>query len=902
MKNLFLVFIILMSYNLNSQETSIIGTIISSDISIEEKEKQLNLFFKTKKDSLTTLELADCLHDYATNWLYKTKKDTKSAIFYLKEAIRIKDNFKDSQTRSYKRSLYNLGVFYKKELNYFEAISIFGQITAHKHSDIITSKAYKELGILYSKTGDYSKAMESFKIVVKNSKNKKLLTTVYLEQARNLINQQNFFKHKDEICSYLNKADNLLQNQTKLTNNNLVLNQLKSIIYTKTKNYSKALPHLNYTLNHSENIPDEYLAVAYNNLGVANHDMGNHKKAKELYEKVINFKTNLLGFLNYGELYIDLKKYNKGLLLLQNGIKNSVSEKKEVSIYWLPSLEEIQTTPYKLDLLDLLIEKANAWLKYYEYDKNENHLVQAVNTFSLADKLVDIIRYESTEYQSKLYWRAKGSTLYVNAVKACHYLNNAEQAFYFMEKNKALLLLEDITNEQAKLNSKLPVAVAKKEFDLKSAIFLAKQELLETKKNPNTNKGVLEDAVFKKKYHYKKFIDSISILYPKYAAFKKQVKVLSGKELPYILKEQNIVLLQYIIGEREGYFIYSTSNKLILFEIKNVSKLQNKIDQLLKLLQEPIYTTAELNTFQSLSNSVYNSLIPEKIRSELKGKHLVITPDQILHKLPFETLFNVKNNHFLIEDTQVSYAYSISHLKALNNIKNENKKELLAFIPVNFNDKTLYSLPLSEIELQKISSHYPSHSFTKENATKQAFLEHAKNHSIIHLSTHAEMGTNGNPWIAFIDKKMTLNDIYATKLNSDMVVLSACQTALGDIKKGEGVISLARGFFNAGAKSVVSSLWNVNDKANAKLMSDFYKFLSQGETSVTALHKAKLNYLNTHTGVQKAPHFWGGLILIGESHTITNKVWYSSNTIYTLIIILIVIIALIPLRERLFKD
>ncbi len=871
MKSVFFYLILLIVTVLNSQETSKVDSIINSSEESIEVEKQLHLFFKTYKDSLTPNELADCYHDYATDWFYKKKKDNKTAIRYINEALLLKRKTKDSLPKTYKKSLYNLGFFYKKELKYFEAIDALEQIVELKVLDKITIKAYKELGILYSKIGDFSKALENFNKAEKHQENSaksdiKLLTTIYLEKAK-VLSTQSYTNNADNILYYLNKSDSLFRGD-KISKNKLVSKQLRGNLFIETKRYEKALPHLQYIINHAAYISNYDLSMAYSNLGVVYHKINDFKTAESFYRKAIELEDNLLGFLNYGELCIDMKLYNKGVSLLQKGIARSTLERNTTDSKWLPSLEEIQRTPYKLDLLDLLIESANSWSKYYEYNKNELHLKQALKTFKLADKLIDYIRYENIEYKSKLYWREKASALYVNAVKICYYLNNTEMAFYLMEKNKALLLLEDVTNEQAKVNSNLPIAVAKREFELKSAIFLAEQQFLESKDNIEASKTVLEDAIFNKKHIYKKFVDSIDITYPKYTANKKRTKVLSGKEIIPILKTQNQVLLQYIIGEEDGYIIYGDANTMSLSPIKNVSALLTNSNQLLKLLQHPLYTTAEFSEFRELSKTVYSSLIPENIQLKLKNKHIVIVPDQTLQKLPFEILVNPNKNRYLIEDSQLSYVYSMSHLRALQILKTENTKKLLAFAPVNFKDENLPSLPLSETELQEIVAYYPNDFYIKKDATKETFIKASKDCNIIHISTHAELGNNGNPWIAFVDEKMTLNEIYATRIRADMVVLSACQTGLGDVKKGEGVMSLARGFFSAGTKSVVSTLWSVNDKANAELMSDFYKLLSEGNSRAAALHKAKLNYLNTHTGIEKSPHFWASLVLIGESSTI----------------------------------
>ena len=170
---------------------------------------------------------------------------------------------------------------------------------------------------------------------------------------------------------------------------------------------------------------------------------------------------------------------------------------------------------------------------------------------------------------------------------------------------------------------------------------------------------------------------------------------------------------------------------------------------------------------------------------------------------------------------------------------------------------------------------------------------------IIHLSTHADIGDGADPWIACKDSKISLHEIYATQNQSDMVVLSACKTSLGALKKGEGVMSLARGFFHSGTKSVVSSLWSANDKSNQKILIDFYKGLQQGLSKSTALRNAKLTYLQTHHGSELSPFYWGSLILIGNSSNITiSRELHHTYKWIGLFIILIISVSIFYVRLK----
>src|SRR4029079_1643095 len=110
---------------------------------------------------------------------------------------------------------------------------------------------------------------------------------------------------------------------------------------------------------------------------------------------------------------------------------------------------------------------------------------------------------------------------------------------------------------------------------------------------------------------------------------------------------------------------------------------------------------------------------------------------------------------------------------------------------------------------------------------------------------------------------MPLHDIYSLDLSAELTVLSACQTALGKDIKGEGLVGLTHAFMSAGSKSVVASLWKVDDRATAVLMADFYEaMLQQGMTPSAALRSAKLKMMRDKQWNE--PYYWAGFVLQGE--------------------------------------
>ena len=151
-------------------------------------------------------------------------------------------------------------------------------------------------------------------------------------------------------------------------------------------------------------------------------------------------------------------------------------------------------------------------------------------------------------------------------------------------------------------------------------------------------------------------------------------------------------------------------------------------------------------------------------------------------------------------------------------------------------------------------------------------------YSVIHLSTHgkADDRVGDYSFLAFTEipdslenEYLYVRDLYNLRLNADMVVLSACETGIGELQRGEGILSLARGFTYAGAKSIINSLWSVNDQSTKFLMERFYTYLLEGLDKDAALRQAKLDYLAS--GENADPYFWAAFVPVGDMSPVELK-------------------------------
>lgn len=156
---------------------------------------------------------------------------------------------------------------------------------------------------------------------------------------------------------------------------------------------------------------------------------------------------------------------------------------------------------------------------------------------------------------------------------------------------------------------------------------------------------------------------------------------------------------------------------------------------------------------------------------------------------------------------------------------------------------------------------------SRSDATKENFEENAGAYSIIHVATHGISENDQASGLFFFDDNSAMtrsffntNELYQMNLSADLVVFSPCKSAVGDVKTGEGVMALPRGFMYAGVPHVVASLWKIHDEKTKLFMLDFYTELLSGENYSQALRNAKLKALKK----KWLPLDWAGFVLLSE--------------------------------------
>ena len=203
----------------------------------------------------------------------------------------------------------------------------------------------------------------------------------------------------------------------------------------------------------------------------------------------------------------------------------------------------------------------------------------------------------------------------------------------------------------------------------------------------------------------------------------------------------------------------------------------------------------------------------------------------------------------------------------------------------------LMPLPGAKEEVKNIAKTVATDVFLDSAASESNFKQLAPDYSVLHLAMHTIMDDE-NPMyskLAFTrnfsdtteDYDLFTYEIYNLPLNADMVVLSSCSSGYGKMQKGEGMMSMARGFIYAGCPSIVMTLWQVSDLSSADLMTGFYKHLKRGQSKKKSLRQAKIDYIQSSDNLKANPYFWSAFLMVGDNAPL----YKTSAAVYIVVIL-----------------
>jgi|GEM_PF-1487987 len=774
----------------------------------------------------------------------------------------------------------NMGSYYFLTSFYDVAIENFNQ------SENIFSQLNDQYGIagvknnkgrLYHNLGDYDKAISEYikaEKIYKNENDIGAIAIVY----NNIGGVYNAWAQYDTALIYYTKAYTI---QTKLQRKSEIAKALNNIadVYVAWGQYDKALNKYDEALTlFTETNNKRDIASVYSNIGSVNFSWGNYSKANEYYNKSLleysklNDLSNKATVINnIGSIYFTLKDYKlaKTNFELALGIRREINEKKNIS----ESLYHLGVV--YMNMGDLL--KSTTLLE-------ESILILE----QLRNTAKGNVRRDFLASQIQVY----------ESIVLCNIKNNdIPKAFYYNELSSAKSFAELLSKKDT--NAIVSVNTAQEQLSPNSCALV-----YATIDNPTltsfavTKNGPVGAILTNKSNMINVFLSDLEI---------------RGKLIQNLNKSEILEVKQFIQSNGEYHLKISMQKKLF----------DSFVMSYVELLGEAAFGNKD--KVEKLSKALYNLLITP-VESYIKEhKKILIVPNGVLSRLPFETLIN-SDGKYLIDEYDISYVNSmtIKNLLSKRNYANFTK-DILAIGLSNFQNgdkidlskyvfnkdqassiskiagrlaqehssltpiymelgyNKLNNLPGSISEIIGIKQIY-THSDTLTNIRasegRVKYLSNngdLKKYKIIHFSTHG-ISVPEIPLLSSLvlhlnaedvngeDGYLRVGEISELQLNTELVNLSACETGAGKVYSGEGVVGLTQAFIGAGANSVVLSQWEVDEEASAYFMKEFYNIIKhENITYSDAINKVKRKFISGEANIfWKDPLFWAPFTYYGK--------------------------------------
>lgn len=830
---------------------------------------------------------------------YRQGKLTE-AIQWHEEAVRAFDSNHGLRLKlsSLVKIYYRLGVFYTTAQRLDESTTILHKLinVAGSQPSLRTwvNQAHLYLIYNYYVLGDFERALQhanAGEILSEELKDPIALSKVLQQKAQVLQS----LKRNNEALTTIEKAIPLIQDSPIHSTSLSSQYMLKGNILRDLQQFTPALASIQKGYHIAKSSGEKYLSDFSIAIGYLHQTTKQYPLAIQSYKQALltdaGSHNRCLIYNNLANIYKRQGKFDQAIEQLQLGLKTLLPE-LDITGPALPlQASAIKHLQQKEFLLGLTRDYAEVWLEYAKSHNNQpTYLDQALKTFMVADSMIDFMRWQHTGTSSKLYWRQQTSDMYEQAIEASFLSQQPDRAFYFFEKSRAILLNDELNTLNA--TQRLSEKDVQKDKDIRQEINRL-QEALHKEKKDSPTYVALVDQLVKVENQQKALIEEWKTTNPTYYQYKYNSQVPTTEDIQRRLLApmgDNSSFLTYHIGKNYVFGICISSTSIQYATVSKVAydSLMRSINRYLpnKALQNQSY-----KHFLQQSHALYQLLLAPF--SIAKNSRVIISTNNAF--FPFEMLSSspTEPQYWGLQHA-TSYAYSGSFLlkKQQGITQSTTSKNFLGMAPVEFAPYLQQAtLTGSEKTTELIESFFSSSSsLLFSNATRQAFLEQLPQYKMVQLLTHAIAdSTQSEPTLYFADSTLLLSDIHiVSPINTQLIVLSACQTGIGELQMGEGIYSLARGFAATGIPSVVSTLWSVENQPIYELTTLFFQSLKNGTPLDIALLEARQEWMRTSNGVDQLPYTWAGLVLIGNTEAIelTNLHWLKITGLGSLLVLI----------------
>jgi len=833
---------------------------------------------------------------------------------------------------------------YEKSLNFANlSLSIANKNLEDVNASYLVD-LYNNLGVLYTRLADYSKA----KIYL--DKTESIYKKNNLNFDDNYINLMNSMAITYGALSLTEKSDEYYEKGIALAvsiNSSIAFNIVYSyaIVLGNVGNKKKGEALLSGALVRAKAKFGEnsrsYFEVLNNYADYLREHNIDNIKSLEYYVRCMDYlhknQQDLLlkapVHIGYSLSLAEAGESGKALETIQSLLFSEDEQKQAYGPFDNPGIESIK--PDKKSLKVLKTKYKILW-DIYKKSPDQKTLEAASGTSELIVSLLEKVRINISEEDSRLVLGDRYRDSYLNAIRDFNLLYSKtadrqflEKAFEYAEKSKVAGLLTS-TRELKAAQFHIPSDIADFEKKLQRDISLFNVRIAEesVSEEPDTvlinkwNENLLE-ATRKR--------DSLILVfekqYPGYYAIKYNTQVAKLKDIPEIAG-RNGNYINYVVSDTILYIFIANRKHQQLLAIPVDSSFYNNIKQFRNLLSMPSPSDNARTAFekyQSVGYELYKTLI-DPVRPYLISDKILISPDNILSYLPFETLPTSPDSGerilyreiaYMMNDFDISYTYSATFMAESVRKEYSIGNKVIAFAPnypepidvqsvlMNRQAETgiLPDLPYARQEAEYVSDITGGKLFLNDEARESVYKAESGKYDIIHLAMHTILNDKDpmNSTLIFSPEVDTIDDrylktyeVYGIPLKAKMVVLSSCNTGTGFLYSGEGILSLARGFIYSGSQSVVMSMWEIEDRSGTEIVKMFYENLKKGNSKSVALRKARIAYLKKSDQLRSHPYFWSTLVIYGNN----TPLYYSKHLIIAAVIFAFIVFVSLILYFR----
>jgi CHAT domain-containing protein/Tfp pilus assembly protein PilF len=767
----------------------------------------------------------------------------------------------------------------------FQALDYYQRaLTIFRNVDDLPKQAatLNEIGIIYEGLGRYSNSLEVYQQAFEifqdgeDSSNKGItlnnIGEVHRKRGQYSLALENF-----------NQALQTFQSNQYPLGQGATLNNI-GLIYQDLGQYTTALSFYQRSLAQRQAANDSRgQAITLHNIGLAHDLLEDEDQALKFYQQALALneeRGDVLGYAstlnNLGLLYNDKGQHEQAISSLNQALTiftdagdrpNQGNTLDSLGTVYKTKGEYAKALDYYQQALKILQEVGDrpgvgiVLTNIGELQERQGKPAEAIQFYKQAiDTVVETTLAELKGEELQVAFADKHADTYAKLIKLLWDQGRIEDAFNYSERARARVFLNQFADRSINLR---PNAASSEQIQKIQTLGLEINEIstqivsLNRLANTSDTSEKISSLRQQLATHEQVYATLITQLRQENleAADLFSTNPATLSEIQAQLDTETTLVSYFVTDDRTFAFLVTHDSLTPVLLKVDRQTLQNQIQRLYD------YDFAALNDPHPATLRQLHTWLIQPLASHLVNRKLEIVPHNVLHYVPFSALTDGKN--YLIDQHTLTYLPSASIKRFIAAKRKLGSETMMAL------GNPTFDLFYAKREVETISNLYRSQPRVGNLATEDSIRAEARQAGILHLATHGQYDPI-NPLLSTLylapstenDGRLQVYEIYGLDLTAQtrLVVLSACQTQIGQLSRGDEIIGLSRAFLFAGTPSVMASLWNIDDQATSDLMQNFYQYLQQGSSQAEALQKAQRATRSRYPH----PYYWAAFTLTGD--------------------------------------